>query len=266
MLAACAAPRFADFGGSRASVEAWSKPRGYRAEVLDEGAFRLFTLLRKRAAAETLAVYIEGDGAPWTNIYQPPRDPTPARPLSLALADGDPAQLTAYLGRPCQYLDETKRKSCDVSYWTRRRFAPEVIDAMNGAVSRLKASAGARRVRLVGYSGGGVIAALIAERRDDVETLVTVAAPLALDDWIALHDLSPLEQAHDPLEARGSLPAQALHFAGARDEVVPPRIGERFVRRRGGRLEVIADFDHDCCWARDWAALLRRAGIGERTP
>jgi pimeloyl-ACP methyl ester carboxylesterase len=266
LTAACSAPRAGAFGGSRESVEAWSAPRGYHAEVLDAGAFRLFTLLRKRAAAETIAVYIEGDGAPWTNSYQPPRDPTPIRPLALALAVGDAAPVTAYLGRPCQYLDEAGRSACDVSYWTSRRFAPEVLDAMNGAVSRLKSSAGARRVRLVGYSGGGVVAALLAGRRNDVESLVTVAAPLALGDWIALHGLSPLERAYDPLEARGNLPAQAVHFAGARDEVVPPGIVERFVRRRGGRLEVIAGFDHDCCWARDWAALLRRGGIGERMP
>jgi dienelactone hydrolase len=259
LAAGCAGTE--SFGGSRQRVEEWAAPRGFAPETVEAGGFDLFAL--RRGAAPVLIVYIEGDGAPWPNVFQPPRDPTPLRPLALALAGRQQASAVAYLGRPCQYLDEVQRRRCDVAYWSNRRFAPEVIAAMDRAVSWLKAGAGAQRLRLVGYSGGGVIAALLAAKRDDIERLVTVAAPLALGEWIAAHGLTPLEDAADPLAVRAALPGRAVHFAGGRDALVPPAVVEAFVRRRGGRLEVIADFDHDCCWARDWAELSRRAGLEE---
>lgn len=262
LAAGCAGTE--SFGGSRRSVEAWSAPRGFEAETIAAGGFALFSLMRGRAEAVT--VYIEGDGAPWPSVFQPPRDPTPIKPVALALAARDPAQAVAYLGRPCQYLDDDRRKHCDVAWWSSRRFAPEVLGAMDAAVSRIKLRAGAQRLRLVGYSGGGVIAALLAMRRDDAESLVTVAAPLSLGEWTAAHGLSPLEGALDPLAQPPARPLGALHFAGGRDAVVPPGIVGGFIRRHGGRLETVEDFDHDCCWARDWPVLLRRAGLKEKAP
>ncbi|MBZ0131939.1 MAG: alpha/beta hydrolase, partial [Rhodocyclaceae bacterium] len=194
-------------------------------------------------------------------------DPTPRRPVALLLAERDPSPQVAYLGRPCQYLGEAERAKCGAVYWSSRRYVQRVVDAMDAAVTRLKASAGADRLRLVGHSGGGVIAALLALRRNDVDSLVTVAAPLSLTAWTDRHGLSPLEKALDPmrLAETGRLPP-AVHFAGEADEVVPPDIVAEFARRRGGRLETLTGFDHDCCWARNWPELLRRVRIQEGTP
>lgn len=265
LMAGCAGTE--SFGGSRRGVEEWAVPRGFNSEAIVAGGFVLFSLLRGAPGAAILPVYIEGDGAPWPSVFQPPHDPTPPRPLALVLAARDPAPAAAYLGRPCQYLDEAQRKGCDSAYWSSRRFTPEVIAAMDEAVTRLRQRAGAQRIRLIGHSGGGVIAVLLALRRSDVEGLITVAAPLMLSDWTAAHDLSPFEQAVDPMaQPAAAMPARAMHFAGARDPVVPPAIVEGFVRKLGGRLEVIADFDHDCCWARDWPNLLRRAGMEGMAP
>lgn len=207
-------------------------------------------MLRGQSAAETLPVYIEGDGAPWPSAFRPPRDPTPLRPVPLLLADRDPSPAAAYLGRPCQYLGEAERRRCDSSYWSDRRFSPEVLEAMNIAVTRLKQRVGAGQVRLIGYSGGGV-----------------VAAPLALSDWAAEQGLSPLRGSLDPLtQPAAAITRSATHFAGGRDAIVPPPIVARFVGVHGGRLETLADFDHDCCWERDWAQLLKRLRIRENLP
>ena len=252
------------FGGSRQHVEEWAALRGFRAEIIEAGGFGLYSL--RRGAAVDVTIYIEGDGAPWPSVFQPPRDPTPLRPVALAMAAADPSPAVAYLGRPCQYLDEGQRKDCDVAWWSSRRFAPEALAAMDAAVDRIRERTGAQRVRLVGYSGGGVIAALLAMRRDDVKALVTVAAPLSLGAWVAAHGLTPLEDAPDPLLVQAALPGRGTHFAGGRDAVVRPAIVAAFVRRHGGRLETVADFDHDCCWARDWPVLLRRAGLEEQMP
>lgn len=257
-LAGCASHEY--IGGSRERTESWAGPRGFRTQIIPVDGFVLFSLLRQRAGAGVLSVYIEGDGAPWPTAYRPPNDPTPTRPIALLLAERDPSPQVAYLARPCQYLGDVERANCAVAYWSSRRYVRRAVDAMDAAVTRLKESAGAGRLRLVGHSGGGVIAALLAMRRDDVDSLVTVAAPLSLAGWVARHGLSPLEDALDPvrLDAPQALPP-AVHFAGAEDDVVPPSVMAEFTKRHGGRLETIAGFDHDCCWVRDWPALLLRA-------
>lgn len=240
------------FGGSRRAVEAWGGERGFVADAMDANGFRLLTQTRGRG--EVLTVYIEGDGAAWPSPYHPPRDPTPLAPTALALANADRSAV-AYLGRPCQYLDGQDLRACSADYWTARRFAPEVIAAYMTAINRLKERTGARRLRLVGYSGGGVVATLLAARRTDVEHLVTVAAPVALAEWVAWHKVTPLAGSLDPMAEKAPLPP-ATHFSGADDTVVPPAIAERFVVARGGKRRVVPDFDHQCCWARDWSRLL----------
>ena len=247
-------------GGSRADVETWAASYGLVRVPLRTAGFDLFALARQSSAAETLSIYIEGDGAPWAGLHHPPRDPTPLSPIALALAAADGAPALAWLARPCQYLDAPVLAGCDIAYWTGRRFAPEVVAAYDAAVTQLKARSGARRVRLIGHSGGGVISVLVAARRGDVERVITVAAPLAVADWVAWHRLSPLAGSLDPRREAGDAPAPpGVHFAGASDQTVPAAIVEGYVRARGGRLETLAGFDHDCCWAREWPQLLHRA-------
>lgn len=223
------------------------------------GGFELTVLLRQSAApTDVLHVYIEGDGAPWPNPYQPPHDPTPTRALAWQLAQSDPAPAVAYLGRPCQYLGAAALGQCRMAYWTERRFAPEVIHAYDELLDQLKETQGVRALRLIGYSGGGVLAALLAQRRTDIDAWLTVAAPLAVSVWLEGHRATPLTGSLDPLLGP---PARApgLHLVGQVDEVVPVAVLARFVARHGGRLQTVAGFDHVCCWADNWPALLQGA-------
>jgi len=261
VLAGCATPD--RFGGSRQAVLEWSQPRGFVEAPAAPGRFQLLTLVRGGGSGSA-SIYIEGDGAAWPTPYHPPRDPTPAKPLALALAAADPAATIIYLGRPCQYLDVQALPACDSAYWTDRRFAPEVIAAYDEAIDRQKSALAVRRLRLIGYSGGGVLATLLAARRDDVDVLVTVAAPLSLREWAAWHEASPLTGSLDPLELSENvrLP-RSVHFSGGKDTIVSPAIVEGFIRRRGGRIEIIPGFDHECCWVRDWVTLLGRVTVQE---
>lgn len=246
------------FGGSRQAVVDWGRERGFAVIQAPSSGFRLLAMQRRDAARSmaVLNVYIEGDGAAWPSSWHPPHDPTPLEPVALALAAADPAPAVAYLGRPCQYLGAAELAGCAPAYWTGSRFAPEVVASYMALLDRLKAESGVRRLRLFGYSGGGVLATLLAARRDDVEQLVTVAAPLAVAEWTAMHQLTPLAASLDPMvEARGRLPP-ATHFVGGRDEVVPERLIAAFAARNGGRLQVVPEFDHRCCWSRDWRRLL----------
>lgn len=236
----------------------WAEKRGFIARSIEADIFRLAVFTRVTSdVGDTLAIYIEGDGAYWTTPYHPPLDPTPQNPISLDLAAADPSSKVVYLGRPCQYLDTKSLQSCDSVYWTGQRFAPRVIAAYDDAITRIKSSLGAKRLRLIGYSGGGVIATLLASQRDDVELLITVAAPLAVAEWLTLHGATPLVGSVDPAGLDAHLP-ESMHLVGANDRIVPPMIVEKFVSAKGGRMEIVADFGHDCCWARDWVKLLKR--------
>ncbi|OGQ48121.1 MAG: hypothetical protein A3H42_03355 [Deltaproteobacteria bacterium RIFCSPLOWO2_02_FULL_46_8] len=249
-----------DPSGNPAHIIAWAAKQDFWVSNIRAGTFRLASFSRgAMVTGDTMVVYIEGDGAPWVTPYHPPRDPTPQKPVSLTLAAVDPAQKVVYLGRPCQYLDAEALRNCDSAYWIERRFAPEVIAAYDDALTQLKASLGVRQIRLVGFSGGGVIAVLVAARRNDVESLITVAAPLAVSEWVVWHNASPLIGSLDPAELGENvhLPP-SVHFVGNRDKIVPVSVVEKFTRRKGGHMETILDFDHDCCWSRDWAKLLGR--------
>ena len=254
-LTACSSPE--SFGGSRTSALTWAAQQGFQLqELTSRSPLPLLVLARRRApGGDTLTVYIEGDGAPWVTPWQAPHDPTPLKHVALAMAAVDPANTVVYLGRPCQYPSGAQLAACDPRWWMARRFAPEVLAAYDDALTQLKTRVGAPQLRLVGYSGGGVIAALLAARRPDVVALVTVAAPLALTDWVAWHALTPFTDARDPALEPGPFPP-GIHWAGEKDAVVPPHIIEKFVQKKGGQRVIRAGYDHECCWARDWAKLI----------
>ena len=213
---------------------------------------------RASTAADILTIYIESDGAPWRTRDEPPADPTPARRLVLGLAIADPSSSVAYLGRPCQFLDEQALSRCDPALWMSGRFRPDAIEMMEQAVDALKRSSGARQVNLLGYSGGGAMAALLAARRDDVACLVTIAAPLDTTAWTAALGVSPLASSLNPLEYAQRLhKVRQTHFRGMRDRVVPPETIQNFIARVPGALILdIESFDHECCWANRWQELL----------
>lgn len=231
---------------------------GFQRVAFEAGAFTLVGW--QRGTAPTLIAYIEGDGMAWASRSKLSDDPTPIQPTALRLAAVDPSPAVLYLGRPCQYVQATEARGCDARYWSNRRFAPEVVEAVNRALDQAKARAGAGRVVLIGYSGGGDVAALAAARRTDVAAWATVAAPLDPGAWTLYHEVSPLVGSLDPMDDAARLAAlPQAHFAGAEDDIVPPEIILGFLAREGpgheGRLVVVPGADHGCCWADRWPGL-----------
>ncbi|MEQ8746823.1 hypothetical protein [Pyruvatibacter sp.] len=177
-----------------------------------------------------LTIYIEGDGLAWITRSQPSTDPTPATPLVIGLMEKDPRVPKAYLARPCQYVGASSR-NCDVSLWTNARFSADVVAAVDEAISTLKAQSGALSVHLVGYSGGGVLAALAAVRRADVAGITTLAAPMDTDAFTAHHSVSPLVGSLNPKDIAAQLATvPQLHLVGEDDTVVPESILQSYLR------------------------------------
>lgn len=264
-VAGCAVLSLPDTPINSQGILEKTNERGFVRQSIQAGAFQLAGYVRRSdAPADIFTLYIEGDGAPWPTPFAPPNDPTPLRPTALAMALADPSVAVAYMARPCQYLTADALRQCDSAWWTERRFAPEVVAAYDEVVDRLKKSFSARRVRLVGYSGGGVIAVLLAAQRTDVESVLTVAAPLSVGEWVAWHGASSLTGSLDPasLGADTHLPP-SVHFVGSNDKTVPVPIVESFIRHMGGEMVIVPGFDHECCWAHDWAKLLEHPKIRE---
>jgi hypothetical protein len=254
ILAGCAA---FDVAGNRddlfdrAAKQSWS--RGY----VIAGSFKLLALSRGSTERRgTLSVYIEGDGLAWLDRTTVSANPTPLRPVSLRLALEDP-RAGLYLGRPCQYLDAAETARCDPRYWTGRRYAPEVVEALSAAIDRYRRGS-AEKIELIGYSGGGVLAALIAARRTDVARIVTVAANLDVAAWTRSLGVDAMPDSLDPAAEADRIAAiPQYHLAGADDEAVRPSVVQSYMARVSPNLprrivEVVKGFSHDCCWHRDW--------------
>ena len=100
-----------------------------------------------------LTIYLEGDGYNWINRYTPSSDPTPVTPIVLELAVQDPSSNGLYLARPCQYLAARDLARCNPDFWLDRRYAPEVVAAIDQSISEGKRRSGAQTVTLVGVFG-----------------------------------------------------------------------------------------------------------------
>ncbi len=244
------------FAADRMAVD-----QGWHAVSLSTETFDLVSYVPDGyGAGERLTVYIEGDGFAWRTPSLPSSDPTPIDPLALKLALAHPGGNAAYLARPCQYNRETERHPCPQRYWMGSRYAPEVLAAMSSALDQLKQRFKARRLTVVGYSGGGAIAALLAAERDDIDHLVTVAGNLDHRAWTSKHRIKPLKGSLSPVERVERLKhIRQWHFAGGNDKIVPADLIQSFVDRfpAGSPVAVLImpEFDHHCCWIGNWPRL-----------
>ncbi len=206
--------------------------------------------------ASTLHIYFSGDGTPWIHGTQIANDPTPREPLELRLMLEDPAP-AVYIGRPC-YLGLATAPGCGPASWTVGRYSEGTVASMTSAVQAVLEDSPASHVVLIGYSGGGVLAMLVANREARISTVVTVGANLDVRAWTELHGYSPLSQSLDPAnvqEWRSSL--RQIHLVGTDDGNVPPWIATNFAKGRPAvEVRTMAGFDHRCCWVAAWPALL----------
>lgn len=232
-------------------IDLLAPEHGFTAHELVGETFDLRWFGRGRGA--TLRVYIEGDGRAWLTRSRPSSDPTPRRAEGFELAAADPFPAVAYLARPCQFVEDGGRRNCVTPFWTSARFSEPVVRDLSLAVDAAKAGAGADRVELVGYSGGGAIAVLLAARRGDVAGLVTVAGNLDHAWWTSLHGVSPLADSLNPMDFADRVRSvPQIHLAGAEDAVIPPAMAERFAERVGNpartRVVVVEGMAHNGDW------------------
>ena len=203
-----------------------------------------------------LHVYLDGDGTPWVRGHWIADDPTARNPLILNLMkqDSEPAIL---LGRPCYYgLNNTL--GCENKYWTSHRYSKEVVDSMTQVLNAWLMKHNFKAIILIGYSGGGTLAILMADKIKNISAVVTVAANLDIAKWSQLHGYLTLKQSLNPAdEIELSQQIKQIHFAGKEDKVVPSFIIKAYAeRQKNAEYYEFFDKDHSCCWADNWKELL----------
>ena len=204
-----------------------------------------------------LHIYIEGDGSPWIANRWVATDPTPRSPVMLELMQLDPGP-TLYLGRPCYF---GLQQNCESVHWTSGRYSETVVESMIVALNTTIEQLDLRGdIVLIGHSGGGVLAMLLAPRIPNVDTLVTLAANLDIDRWTQYHGYSPLLLSLNPA-TQAPLPDHIvqLHLVGESDSNVPIQLVRPVVDREpDAQLLQYPGYDHNCCWAEIWPSILDR--------
>jgi hypothetical protein len=247
------------------SVERFASKEGFTTELLEGKGFQHHVSWRRsdNQQSDTAWVFIEGDGRPWlqdgTVISD---DPSPRHALALQLA-AQTRGTVLYLGRPCYFKARTDVR-CSSTLWTVDRFSAHVVASMNEALYFAMQRLHVRRVVLVGHSGGGTLAALMATDLIGAQrapaAVVTIAGNLDVNAWTSQHRYLPLVGSRNPAN-EAPLPAsvQQFHIVGMKDTNVTPQMSARYLER--APLERVwreSRFDHDCCWLLDWPRLYRR--------
>ena len=206
-----------------------------------------------------LFVFIEGDGTPWSgNGRKPARDPTPQRALALELALRTPRSVM-YLGRPCYFLARSD-SACRPGVWTAERYSASIVDSLSQVVNRFVEDHAYRSVILIGYSGGGTLAVLMASNIPSTAAVVTIGANLDVAAWSSWNGYLPLEGSLNPAAQPPLKPnIRQWHLVGGRDLIVPESVSRRYL----GTLHPdqtwrFPAFDHACCWVEQWPTLLAR--------
>ncbi len=240
-----------------------SGTEGFVKYYIQASPFLLTSYERVKTQNAAVTVYIEGDGRAWLSKKRPSRDPTPKDPIALKLASIDPADNVIYLARPCQYTKTIDGSVCEKKYWTSHRFSSEVIEGMNNALEDIKRRRRITQFHLIGFSGGGNIAALLATKRKDVLSIRTVAGNLNHQLQSKIHNVSYMPAS---LNAQDIAPFIAdipqLHFVGGKDRIVPQEIYESYRKASGPsgcvHSHIVREAGHTQGWQSVWQELLKR--------
>ena len=223
---------------------------GFSVEKIEGDLFQ-HVVFYKSGVGRVLHVYIEGDGRPWKYKNQVSLDPTPRHVLMMELMALDDAP-AIYLGRPC-YFEQSS--PCSPIWWTHRRYSESVVNSM--AVALEHYSGGYESVALIGHSGGGALAMLLAERIDNVQGVITLAANLDIEKWALFHGYSPLEGSLNPaLRPPLSAKIKQRHYVAEDDRNIQAQWLDSVINRQPDAKLIKVKGDHSCCWMEQWNDIL----------
>jgi hypothetical protein len=224
----------------------------FKKYIFDTPEFKMFSFEGNLSKCKKAYVYIEGDGLSWITSDLISDNPTPLNPEGLKLAVRDKHRCVIYLARPCQYVND---KKCNYKYWTGYRFSKEVIQSYQEVLNSLKQKYNICSFVIIGYSGGGAVAALVSAFRKDVYELVTVAGNLDTAKWCKIHYLTPLKNSLNPANFSSELQSvRQLHIIGGKDRVINKKVFfsyySKFKNKKNIKYKIIKDYRHNSDWGK----------------
>lgn len=236
-----------------------AKASGFKGVSLNTGRFDHQLYMNAQALhhvnSDRLHVYLDGDGMPWEQHRWISDDPTSRNPIILELMRQDTAP-AILIGRPC-YHGFSKSQFCNSKYWTSHRYSKEVVNSMVQALQQWLLQNNYRKIVLIGFSGGGTLAVLMAPELSGIKTVITIAANLNIDAWTAYHHYLPLTESLNPAKLAFDAPFKQIHLAGLEDKVVPASLIKAFAgKQTNATFIAYPNFDHHCCWVKAWPAIL----------
>lgn len=226
-----------------------------------KGGDFLLTIYKKISdPTESYVIYIEGDGYISNGRYWISDNPTPRSPMLLELATMDRRPNVVYIARPCQYTPMSNNPKCDYPYWLDKRMSEEVIKSVNDAIIQIT---NGNSVDLVGFSGGGGVATLVAVENDQINSILTIAANLDHVAFNKYNQSRPMIGSLNPIdyaEVINDIPQ--LHVSGAEDARVPPFIADNFVKASKNdkcvKNLIIPKVTHSKGWNNVWRDILAK--------
>jgi len=230
----------------------------FEQKMVQSGDFVLTTYQRITDKNLPYVFYLEGDGQAFIGRYTVSDNPTPARPMLLKLAAIDERPNVVYIARPCQYTPLEQSPKCIQNYWTNKRMSEEVIASMNGAINDIS---NGQNISLVGFSGGGGVAVLIAARNKHVKDIITIAGNLDHVAFNKYHNAMPMTGSLNPIDyAKQISHVPQLHLSGEKDKRVPSFIATGYVAKSASKHvmhRTIENAEHMKGWEAVWPKVLK---------
>ncbi|MGI4775957.1 MAG: alpha/beta hydrolase family protein [Janthinobacterium lividum] len=254
------------------SAKNFSRKNGFVEGLVRGNEFLLTTYQKITDKQSPFVFYIESDGSVYDKYGALSKDPTPKDQLLLKLACLDNRPNVVYIARPCQYTPPELNPKCSSPiYWTGRRMSEEVVSSINEVIKTINPK---KPFSLVGYSGGGGIAVMLAARNEHTRDVLTIAGNLDIVSFNKYHDerimsklLNP--QDHVGLTMDGSLnpvdyaqnirKIPQLHLSGAGDKIVPSIITLKYIEASNSTCvhqKIIPEASHDLGWKKIWPEIL----------
>jgi alpha-beta hydrolase superfamily lysophospholipase len=142
---------------------------------------------------------------------------------------------------------------CSNQYWTNKRMSEDSVVAINDVINSINNK---QKFSLVGYSGGGGIAILVAARNYMVSDIITVAGNLDHKAFTTHHHVTPMSGSLNPIDyVRQVSHIPQLHISGGKDTVIPPFIAGEFVQRASSpcvKQQIFEGASHRVGWKEMW--------------
>jgi len=232
---------------------------GFSKKIVKGGDFWLTTYQKVTSPDMPYVFYIEGDGLAFRNRGQfVSKDPSPKNPMLLNLAFLDKRPNVVYVARPCQYTNWETNPKCNASFWTDKRMSREVIDSIDEVIASVAKN---NNINLVGFSGGGGVAVLVAAKNPNIKSILTIAGNLDIDEFIKYHKVRPMIGSLNPLDVAKKVSyIPQIHVSGGKDNRVPVYINDKFIKASGNpscvQREILPDVDHEKGWDKHWHYLI----------